>query len=126
MGADFSAEMRALAVNTQAYSQLQHADYSQKLECASNTYNAVISVGVYTARFKGVFISEMLRILKPGGVLLFTCRPHYYPNDVAPQLAQMQKKGLTHRVDIAEKPYMLKQQANAFYITAYKPDSPNS
>ncbi len=121
VGADFSKEMRAQAHDTQAYTRLEHADYSQALACADDTYNAVISVGVYTARFKGVFIPEMLRIMKPGGVLLFTCRPHYFEDDVKPQLDTLQQKGLMHDVSIADKPYMLKQQANAFYITAYKP-----
>lgn len=121
VGADFSQEMRALANNTEAYTRLEHADYSQSLKCADETYNAVISVGVYTARFKGVFIPEMLRIIKPGGLLLFTCRPHYFEDDVKPQLDTLQQKGLMNNVTIVEKPYMLKQQANAFYITAYKP-----
>ena len=79
-------------------------------------------MGVYTARFKGVFIPEMLRILKPGGPLLFTCRPHYFDNDVKPQLDTLQQTGLIRDLTIVEKPYMVKQQANAFYITAYKPD----
>ncbi|MEE9334205.1 MAG: class I SAM-dependent methyltransferase [Granulosicoccaceae bacterium] len=120
VGADFSDEMRKLAESIDAYIRLEYADYGKAVDIKSATYDAVISVGVYTARFKGVFLREMLRILKPGCPFLFSCRPHYYEGDVEPQIKALQRDGLIASVDIKDKPYMLKQQANAFYITLYK------
>jgi len=117
VGADFSDEMRALAEQTNAYTKLEYADYGKPVDCADNTYDAIISVGVYTARFEGVFLGEMLRMVKPGCPFLFSCRPHYYEGDVKPQLEALQKSGAATRIDIQDKPYMLKQDANAYYIT---------
>jgi len=117
VGADFSDEMRALAEQTNAYTKLEYADYGKPVDCADNTYDAIISVGVYTARFEGVFLGEMLRMVKPGCPFLFSCRPHYYEGDVKPQLEALQKSGAVTRIDIQDKPYMLKQDANAYYIT---------
>jgi len=44
IGADFSDEMRKLAELTNAYAKLEYADYGKPVECASNTYDAIISV----------------------------------------------------------------------------------
>lgn len=121
VGADFSNEMRKLAEHTNAYTRLEYADYGKSVDCADATYDAVISVGVYTARFEGVFLREMLRILKPACPFLFSCRPHYYDGDVEPQLEALQHEGLIASIDIQDMPYMLKQRANAFYITLYTP-----
>jgi len=121
VGADFSDEMRALAERTEAYTRLEYADYGKPVDCPDNHYDAIISVGVYTARFEGVFIREMLRMVKPGGPFLFSCRPHYYEGDVLPQLQALENEAAIASIDIQDKPYMLKQNASAYYITLYKP-----
>ena len=121
VGADFSDEMRKLAENIGAYTRLEYADYGKAVDINDATYDAIISVGVYTARFNGVFLREMLRILKPGCPFLFSCRPHHYEGDVEPQLEALQGDGMIASIKIEDKPYMLKQQANAFYITLRKP-----
>ena len=121
VGADFSDEMRKLAEKIDAYTRLEYADYSKAIDIKDATYDAIISVGVYTARFEGVFLREMLRILKPGCPFLFSCRPHYYEGDVEPQLEHFQGDGMIASIEIEDKPYMLKQQANAYYITLHKP-----
>jgi len=121
VGADFSNEMRKLAEKIDAYTGLEYADYGNAVDINDATYDAIISVGVYTARFEGVFLREMLRILKPGCPFLFSCRPHYYEGDVEPQLEHLEADGLIASIEIEDKPYMLKQQANAYYITLLKP-----
>ncbi len=121
VGADFSDEMRKLAEKFDAYTRLEYADYGKAVDIKDDTYDAIISVGVYTARFEGVFLREMLRILKPGRPFLFSCRPHYFDGDVEPQLGTLKDEGLIAKIDIEDKPYMLKQQANAYYITLHKP-----
>ncbi len=123
VGADFSDEMRKHAEQIDAYTRLEYADYSKAVDIKDATYDAIISVGVYTARFEGTFIREMLRILKPGCPFLFSCRPHYYEGDVEPQLAQLRHDGKIASIEIEDKPYMLKQQANAYYITLHKPQA---
>jgi len=121
VGADFSEEMRKRAENTNAYTHLEYADYGKPVDVASSTYDAVISVGVYTARFEGVFLQEMLRILKPSSPFLFSCRPHYYQDNVKPQLEALHGKGLIESINVENKPYMLRQNADAYYITLHTP-----
>lgn len=119
-GADFSPEMLARAELGKAYRQLARADYSKPVEIAGHTYDAVISVGVYTARFERQFIPEMLRILKPGGLLYFTCRPHYFASDASAELQQLLIDGEIRALRIERRPYMLQENADAFYIAAHK------
>jgi len=121
VGADFSDDMRKLAEQYHAYTRLEYADYGKEVDIEDASYDAIISVGVYTARFKGVFLPEMLRILKPACPFVFSCRPHYYEGDVKPQLETLESEGLITSIAIENKPYMLKQQAKAYYITVYKP-----
>ncbi|MBX2825026.1 MAG: class I SAM-dependent methyltransferase [Gammaproteobacteria bacterium] len=115
-GADFSSDMLDQARLTEVYLKLAMADFSDTLDLDDNTYDAVISVGVYTSRFEGRFIGEMLRILKPGGLLYFTCRPHYFHADAATELHQYLQAGRLNSLSMELKPYMLKQNAKAWYI----------
>jgi len=121
-GADFSADMLARAGISGAYQQLEHADFSAPLGVADNSYDAIISVGVYTSRFEGDFIKEMLRILKPGGLLYFTCRPHYFESHAAEELQRCLFDGSMVSVTIERKPYILKQNTEAWYIAARSPE----
>ncbi len=116
-GADFSPEMLEHARLTGAYLQLELADYSASISAPSAYYDAVISVGVYTARFEQKFILEMLRILKPGGLMHFTCRPHYFESDAGSELQQLLLDKKISSLHVERKPYMLKENADAFYIT---------
>lgn len=115
-GADISPDMLAVAEKTDCYTSLGIADYTQQLPIESDTYDAIISVGVYTARFENIFIPEMLRILKPEGVLLFTCRPQYFESSVQPEVQKLLTTQVVQSVSIERKPYMLQQGAEAFYV----------
>lgn len=115
-GADVSPAMLAQAKLTNNYSDLAIADYTLPLPIEDNTYDAIISVGVYTALFEKVFISEMLRILKPEGLLYFTCRPQYFETSVGMELQQLLTEQIVESVIVERKPYMLKQNAEAFYV----------
>ncbi len=114
-GSDFSTDMLKKAEMTGCYSDLIEADYSQPLTMPDNCYDAVISIGVYSQRFKQWFIPEMLRIVKPGGYFLFTCRELYY-EEVATALIKMQQSTVISASTVAFEEYMTGQNAHAYYI----------
>ena len=118
-GSDFSPEMLDRARDTGCYQQLQQADFSQLINLPDNSYDGVISIGVYTKRFKNNFIAEMLRILVPSGHLLFSCRPLYY-EEVADSIKQLHADEIINFSSIRLDNYMAGQGAKAFYVTLQK------
>ncbi len=121
-GADFSDDMLAVAKTSESYRSLANADYSKPVAVADQQYDAVISVGVYTHHFENQFLPEMCRILKPGGLLYFTCRPYYFEQFAASELIQLLNDKKISSLHIERKPYMVKEQAEAFYISAFVED----
>ncbi len=117
-GADFSDDMLAVAGQSGAYRSLANADYSKPVAIADIQYHAVISVGVYTHHFENRFLPEMCRILKPGGLLYFTCRPFYFEQFAAVELIQLLNEEKISSLNIERKPYILSEKAEAFYISA--------
>lgn len=118
-GSDFSPDMLEQARATDCYKQLQQCDYTQAIDLPDNTYDGVISIGVYTKRFKQHFLSEILRTIKPGGCFLFSCRPLYY-EEVAGRVTQLHVDGMIEQSSIKSDDYMVGQKAKAFYISLHK------
>lgn len=119
-GVDFSPNMLAKAGSLNVYEKLLTADFCTPLATETNSYDGLISIGVYSSRFKTNFLAEMVRILKPGGPMLFSCRPHYFEGDVKIQLDKMTAGQLITDLAIAKKPYMQAQGAHAHYISFRK------
>jgi len=118
-GSDFSTDMLDRARETRCYQHLQQADYSHPIDFQSGTYDGVISIGVYPRRFRQHFLPQMLRIIKPGGYLVFTCRPLYY-EEVAEQVKQLHIDEEINWSSVTNDHYMLGQGAKAFYISLKK------
>ena len=118
-GTDFSPDMLNRASETGCYQQLYQADFSQAVDLPDGSYDGVISIGVYTKRFKQNFISEMLRILVPSGYLLFTCRPLYF-EEVADSVKQLHADERINFSSVRYDDYMVGQSAKAFYVTLQK------
>ncbi|MFK7804964.1 MAG: class I SAM-dependent methyltransferase [Anaerolineae bacterium] len=119
-GADFSPDMQAKARTLNVYEKLMTADFCALLETETNSYDGLISIGVYSSRFKTHFLPEMVRILKQGAPMLFSCRPHYFEDDVKIQLDKMESDQSIRDLTIIEKPYMQAQDAHAYYISFRK------
>ncbi|MFT5193931.1 MAG: SAM-dependent methyltransferase [Cellvibrionaceae bacterium] len=119
-GADFSPDMLAKARLLNVYQTLMPADFCAPIALGTGLYDGIISIGVYSSRFKTHFLPEMIRILKPGAPMLFTCRPHYFEDDVKIQLDKMKADQTITDLAIIEKPYMQAQAANAYYISFRK------
>lgn len=119
-GVDYSTEMLAQARKTGAYKKLTTADFSQPLTLPDQHYHAIISIGVYNSHFSTGLIHEWVRLLKPGGTLLFTCREVHMTEELESLL-----ENYRHQPDMLlalreELPYMEAQQAVAWYIGLQK------
>lgn len=114
-GFDFSTSMLEKASLTGHYADLQVQDFSGPLATASNTYHAVISIGVYTKRFDQHFIAEMIRITRPSGYFVFSCREMYF-GEVMDSVSSLLKAKAVSRVTIDHDDYMTGQDASAYYI----------
>lgn len=118
-GSDFSQDMLDLAQQKNCYHNLLQADYTQPIEITTGRYDGVISIGVYTKRFKRRFVREMLRILKPGGYLLFSCRPVYF-EEVADTVKNLHVDGELLKSSVHFDDYMIAQKASAYYVAIQK------
>jgi len=118
-GSDFSQDMLNEASAAGCYSELQIADFGKPLEDSSGTYDAAIAVGVYTKRFKAHFLSEMIRLLKPGGYFIFTSR-ELYIDEVNASLANLLEQKSISSAELRYEDYITGQDASAYYIALRK------
>lgn len=119
-GTDFSSEMLARAAQTEVYQSLFRSDFFQPVDLPSDQYEAIISIGVYSSRMRETFLPEMIRILKPGGIICLSSRLHYFEEELANQLSGYAANGLITIEHAEERPYMLAQNANAMYLILKK------
>jgi predicted TPR repeat methyltransferase len=81
-GLDYSRAMLEKAGLKQIYRKLTQGDLTGSLDIASNTFDAVISVGTFTCGHVGPeAFDELLRIVKPGGHICFTVRDQAWEED---------------------------------------------
>ena len=118
-GSDFSTAMLAKAEQTGHYQCLNNLDFSGPLSLNSDTYDAVISIGVYSNRFRNHFLPEMLRTLKPGGWMVFSCREIFF-DEVHQSVAELFKAGSVCQSSMKLDNYMTGQDASAYYVALQK------
>lgn len=115
-GADFSEDMLELAKLSGYYTKLHTTDFTKPIDQADNSFNAAISVGVYNALLDGMFIKELVRIVKPGGVVVLSCRPIHFEDHAKRDIDQLVDAG---RIRISSKSidtYMSVGNAKAWYL----------
>jgi predicted TPR repeat methyltransferase len=119
-GADYSSEMRLLAQQSGAYQTVTHADFSAPLAMPDACRDAVVSVGVYSNEFRTHFLPELLRILRPGGLLVCSCRPLWFDDGMEKDIAILRDSGRI-KVRLQERrTYMLAQDADAWFLCIEK------
>jgi len=79
-GCDLSPEMLAQAAKTNAYQRLFETNLNEPpLDAPDSHYDAAACVGVFSfGHVKPAAIDEILRVLKPQGVLVIGLNDHYY------------------------------------------------
>ena len=79
VGIDLSEPMLALAGERGAYSSLRHMILGEPLDLPSDHFAAVISSGVFTeGHAPHASFDELIRVTRPGGVLVFSVRDDIY------------------------------------------------
>ncbi len=111
--------MLGVAKSRDCYRSLVRADFTQTLAFESESVDGIISIGVYTKRFKGKFLDEMLRILKPGGCIVFSCRPVYF-EEVSDSVKMLHVEQRLSKSSVVFDDYMLGQKASAYYVALHK------
>ena len=95
-GCDFSPLMLKKAEETNSYLRLFEADINRELEIETETYDAVVAVGVLSfAHVRTEALREMLRIIKVNGLLVVGLNEKYWIEDqVDEKLEQLSQEGL--------------------------------
>lgn len=119
-GTDFSLSMLEKAETLGVYQTLFQANFFEPIDIEDEKYDGIISIGVYFSRMKEIFVPELVRTLKPGGILCFSARPQYFEAELEAQLEQHAANDLITVETIIERPYMIGQDANAHYIVLRK------
>ncbi|MDB4223245.1 class I SAM-dependent methyltransferase [Granulosicoccus sp.] len=115
-GADFSEDMLKLAKLSGHYSELLNADFTTPIKQADNSFSAAISVGVYSSLLDGIFIQELVRIVKPGGVVVLSCRPVHYEEHAKKDIDRLVDAGLIHVSSRSLDTYMSDGNVKAWYL----------
>lgn len=110
-GIDLSGEMLEVAREKGAYDKLAEADMTVPLEIADDSYDAVISVGVFTSgHVKPKALDELARVTRKGGQIAVTVHEKVWEADGYPDyLAEMEKRGLVSIKAVKEAPYHRKE-----------------
>lgn len=116
-GFDLSQSMVEQAETTKAYRSLTGScDMTQRIETyADNSYDATISCGVFTlGHVPPTALNEMIRITKPGGLVVVSTRKSYYDStdfqDVCDRLQSENKVSLVS--SIIDGPYIAEEGAH--------------
>lgn len=110
-GIDLSNGMLELARSKQAYSKLREADLTSRLDIPDNSYDAAISVGVFTSgHVKPSALEELARVTRPGAPIVVTVHENVWEREAYPeQLEKMEAEGLVHVRAVKEAPYHKKE-----------------
>ena len=115
VGGDFSEEMLEQARESGVYAELRRDDYGEPLDLPDASFGAVIAVGVYGEGFRERFLDEMVRILAPGGILVFTALQGYWSSEVEDDIESLIRARAVEVLSAERKPYALGSASTAWY-----------
>lgn len=103
---DLSAGMLAEAARKGVYTACHRLALGGPLPFADAAYGGIISAGVFTTGHVGAeALDELLRILRPGGVMVLTVKLGLWESGFATRIAALEAEGLVEVVE-ATAPYL--------------------
>jgi SAM-dependent methyltransferase len=104
-GIDISQGMLEEARKKGCYVGLHQQDLGQALGYSEDTFDAVISVGVFVrGHAPSSSLDELVRVTKPGGHIVFTLRPEFYlGSDFKDKLASLAIDGRWRLVETGDQ-----------------------
>ena len=100
---DFSAGMLKVARDRGVYREIRRGVLGEALDYPDNTYDAVLSSGVFTpGHAPPTSFDEIIRIVKPGGLVCFTLRHDQTPPGFIEKFDELARDGLWQQVRVSE------------------------
>ncbi|MEM7031349.1 MAG: class I SAM-dependent methyltransferase [Chloroflexota bacterium] len=120
-GIDYSPEMLDEARESGNYAWLGIADLTKPVQLADNHYDAVLCVGVMGPRLGAdPLVSELVRVAKPGGLILIVIREEWHAEVLEPAVAQLADQNLATVVQSVTLPYFVEKKIAGRYVTLQK------
>ncbi len=119
-GLDFSPGMlRQAKANGMPYVSLMQGDVLQPLNIADNEFDAMVSVGMFTSGNVGPEAwPQLLRIVKPGGIVCASVQEHVYHPDGHPEkLRQLERDGKCRVIDEERVVTMARLDTHGIIVT---------
>ena len=105
---DISPEMLDKARQKDVYTDLYRQVLGEPLDFSSNSFDAIISVGVFTYNHApSNAFNELIRITKPEGYIMFTMRPDFYESsqDFPAKMKELESSGQWQLIERGDKYY---------------------
>lgn len=99
-GVDLSAGMLAVAARKGAYDRLDEGDLTARLPFEDGRFAGCVCSGVFTTGHVGAEgLDELLRVLRPGGVLVLTVKDKTWEGGFAARVGELERAGRVARLD---------------------------
>ncbi len=110
-GNDLSVEMLDVAREKGVYRNLIEADMTGRLPYEDDTYDGILSIGVFTSGHVGPEgLDELARIARPDAPIIVTVHEKVWEKDKYPEyLRDMEARGLVRIRQITDSPYHEKE-----------------
>ena len=115
-GIDISQEMIDIA-KQRGYSKLFIGSLNESLPFESNEYDAAFCVGVFTHGHVGSDrLDELVRIVKPGGIICFTINEGVYETyGFNSKIQKIESENVWKVLKVCKNDYMVKKNVKGFY-----------
>ena len=117
-GIDYSPGMLAEARQKGVYQALDCMDMNQPLTIAADVYDAVTCIGTFTSTHVAPeALSELIRVTRSGGTVVFTVRDHYWvATGFANLVAELHTSGRVVIEQIRLEPYIHSEGSKCRFV----------
>ena len=108
VGFDMSKASLDVARQKNIYADLQPVDLNEPLPLETDSLDGVLCVGVLTYVKEAPLLREWMRVLRPGGVAVFTCRDDFWiSRGFDETLGALEAESILKRLEVSEPmPYI--------------------